>query len=881
MALAIFSVLEEVSHKMLSQGPLEFFVHHNTLHAFEGESFQSGLENGQVLYGAKVYKSTSEYKTNFDQGLIEEVYIQKRLQEHFAHLKGDQTEIIKLARSLLFTPSQENPVFSPAPNSLFLGPHRQKKEFYKETYLRDFAINIDDSISHTLLTFFASYFDQGYSYWPMPDRDKGMLSCYKAFIRANQALAASWMAPLAARLKNFETANIERSIGELLEDMHLDEQHWADYLFSIGYRYKGWGALNLSFLENKEWNRNPDNVKANFAEFMAILLLTELAILENIAATTEGFVKPAVPRLVFIQEYSDEFMAALNQQFTSTNRDLVQKIATHFRDIDRQYILQCAYEDSFYQKFLQSFADRQKRVHILPHTEIPKFQAITCIDDREESFRRYIEEVEPRAETLSVAGHFGLDIRYRGIFNAFPRALCPNIVTPTKNVAEELLENKNLRQFIGMWADFLWLDATGSKGLIRGYFMQFIVSIFAFFPLALSIFSPRLAAIIRKKVRLGLSTRLKTALRFQENEIDQGMKMADQINYAKNLLKTIGLTERFSPCIFLLGHGSASLNNPHENAYNCGACGGGRGAPNSRLMAKIINTKEVREGLKAFNIVIPDSTTFVGGYHNTCSDELIFFDTPKTEAFSSAIASMQTAAYLNSKERCRRFDDVKLSINDQSAISHVLSRASDYRQPRPEYNHATNAFCVVGPRELTRNLFMDRRAFLVSYNSKGDPQGEVLRNIMSAVGPVCSGINLEYYFSYVDNEVLGCGTKLPHNVTSLLGVMNGYESDLQLGLSAQMVEIHDPYRLMVVVAAPLDVVNNIIETLPSFTRLVKNQWIHLRVFEPTDKKLYSYEKGQFVELSFAGNSPIVKNNHSAFVGRRGSCEFASIGEERA
>ena len=54
-----------------------------------------------------------------------------------------------------------------------------------------------------------------------------------------------------------------------------------------------------------------------------------------------------------------------------------------------------------------------------------------------------------------------------------------------------------------------------------------------------------------------------------------------------------------------------------------------------------------------------------------------------------------------------------------------------------------------------------------------------------------AGINLEYFFSSVDNEVYGCGTKLPHNVTGLLGVMNGHQGDLRTGLPLQMVELHD------------------------------------------------------------------------------------------
>src|SRR5205814_7659413 len=113
--------------------------------------------------------------------------------------------------------------------------------------------------------------------------------------------------------------------------------------------------------------------------------------------------------------------------------------------------------------------------------------------------------------------------------------------------------------------------------------------------------------------------------------------------------------------------------------------------------------------------------------------------------------------------------------------------------------HATSALCIVGRRNRTRGLFLDRRAFLVSYDPSRDDDGAILARIMAAVVPVVAGINLEYYFSYIDPTGYGCGTKLPHNVTSLLGVMDGAQSDLRTGLPWQMVEIHEPTRLAIVV----------------------------------------------------------------------------------
>src|SRR5204862_3036674 len=108
-----------------------------------------------------------------------------------------------------------------------------------------------------------------------------------------------------------------------------------------------------------------------------------------------------------------------------------------------------------------------------------------------------------------------------------------------------------------------------------------------------------------------------------------------------------------------------------------------------------------------------------------------------------------------------------------------------------------------------------------------DHDDAILARIMAAVVPVVAGISLEYYFSYVDPAGYGSGTKLPHNVTSLLGVMDGAQSDLRTGLPWQMVEIHEPTRLAMVVEGSRDGLRRVVEASPIIDRLVRNCWIWL------------------------------------------------------
>jgi uncharacterized protein len=171
-------------------------------------------------------------------------------------------------------------------------------------------------------------------------------------------------------------------------------------------------------------------------------------------------------------------------------------------------------------------------------------------------------------------------------------------------------------------------------------------------------------------------------------------------------------------------------------------------------------------------------------------------------------------------------------------LIHVQARAADLAQPRPEYGHASNAACVVGRRCRTRGLYLDRRAFLVSYDPSRDPDGAILQPLLAAVVPVVAGINLEYLFGYLDPRGYGCGTKLPHNVAGLVGVMDGAQSDLRTGLPWQMLEIHEPVRLTIVVEARPAVLRHVLQRDSFLRDQVRHGWIVLAALDPEGETLY-------------------------------------------
>jgi len=189
---------------------------------------------------------------------------------------------------------------------------------------------------------------------------------------------------------------------------------------------------------------------------------------------------------------------------------------------------------------------------------------------------------------------------------------------------------------------------------------------------------------------------------------------------------------------------------------------------------------------------------------------------------------LQQASSLAREKRAER-----LGIKNQASIKNaVLRRANDWSQVRPEWGLAgCNAF-VVAPRTRTLGVDLEGKAFLHSYSWQDDSNFGVLETIMTAPMIVTSWINLQYYASTVDNDRLGAGNKTLHNVTSGLGVFEGAGGDLRIGLPLQSVHDgnqyqHMPQRLNVIIEAPLQAVNDILEKHSNVKQLCDNEWILL------------------------------------------------------
>lgn len=403
---------------------------------------------------------------------------------------------------------------------------------------------------------------------------------------------------------------------------------------------------------------------------------------------------------------------------------------------------------------------------------------------------------------------------------------------------------------------------------------------------------PRLTARLRARFK-GIVHTSTTRLKLERSDPipgpqgpQVGYTLEEMTNIGEKVLRDIGLLSGFSRLIFVIGHGSTSMNNPHESAHDCGACGGSRGGPNGRALAQILNEPRVRDALDKRGIHIPLDTHFVGAMHNTSSEQLTLADfdllpSERRADFEKANRDLETACNRDAHERARRFDSAPLNLTLDGARRHMEGRAEDLSQVRPEWGHATNALCIVARRERTRGLFLDRRAFLNSYDPTQDEENAtVLTRTLQAVFPVCGGINLEYYFSHVDNPGYGCGTKLPHNITSLLGVMDGAGSDLRTGLPWQMVEIHEPVRLLFVLETRPEVILGIFDRNPVQARFARNEWIQLALLDPDSPTIRFFKNGSFeVYQPQSATLPRASSSINWYRGWRDHLEFAQIGRE--
>jgi uncharacterized protein YbcC (UPF0753/DUF2309 family) len=522
-----------------------------------------------------------------------------------------------------------------------------------------------------------------------------------------------------------------------------------------------------------------------------------------------------------------------------------------------------AYERNYREKIFNAVEQNRGRGRWRTRDSRPSAQITFCMDDREEGIRRHLEELDPGIETLGAAGFFGVAINWRSLDDSSDTPLCPIVVTPAHAVYEQAkqdqhdAENRHIKRrgFRLRIKDLLHLETR--RNIVSSGLLIALSAPFALLTLIAKTLVPgRFGTWVQdRRDRIDLPVDTLVQINAQSDEpatIEnprQGFTDEEQADRVENFLRTIGLVSGFAPFVIMMGHGSSSQNNPHMAAYDCGACSGRHGGPNARAFAAMANRAEVRSLLAQRGVHIPEDTVFLGAEHNTCDEVIEWYDMAQlsgeqSRAWQTINERLDQACRLSAHERSRRFMSASTDMNVQAALKHVIARSYDFSQARPELGHATNATAFIGRRSLSQGAFFDRRAFLISYDPSTDPDGKIVEAILLAAGPVGAGINLEYYFSTVNNDEYGCGTKVVHNLTGLFGVMEGAGSDLRTGLPLQMIEIHEAMRLLVIVEAKTEILGEIYARQPIIEELVGNRWIQLAAIDPDSGEITLFVAGK-------------------------------------
>jgi uncharacterized protein YbcC (UPF0753/DUF2309 family) len=802
-------VLHELKHYLPAQGPLKDFVHHNTLHAFQNLKFFDALHRASEIFGYRVSFSLREYRALHQSAKINDDIINRVIER------------------------------SKGPGSVENWKPKMVSEHYhssriprigqlRANWKRHYRIDMDSLVHPTLFRVICSYLDQGIALWNFPDTPAGLLDSIRELER--NSFSSFFRSKRAKKI----LLDGKRSIRGLLDLLVKDRSLYKHYLFDQQFAHQGWSGIVANVEDNP--NALLDSKRISLHDIIYFELLLEIDALDS----TFG-----------------EIWSPLSLKIKAKPVDLFAPVVRNELD-DVLSLWQEAFEWTYYDQVLSAIGS-PKPVNFDTTPKSKSFQVVVCVDDRGFSFRHYLERIDRQCETFGSPGFFNVEFFFQPINGKFYTKLCPANVTP-KYLIKEVGSIEVVDRDVHL--------AKHSHTLFRGWLVTQTLGFISALRLIKNIFMPAASAVtsssfahMNKVAELTIENK---NVEDKENGLQIGFTVAEMAERVEGLLRSIGLVHDFAPIIYIIGHGSSSVNNPHYAAYDCGACAGRPGSVNARVMCYMANHPEVRSILANGGLLIPETTKFVGALHDTTRDEIEFFDENSLNEslkilHKSNIEVFHKALDANSKERSRRFAFVNTRKPAEAVHEKVKLRSVSLFEPRPELNHATNAVCVFGHRDLTKHLFLDRRAFLNSYDYTLDPEGKQLLRAITPIGPVCGGINLEYFFSRVDNQKMGAGSKLPHNVMGLFGVANGIEGDLRPGLPIQMTEVHDPVRLLLIVHHYRRVVLNTIRQSVDVYEWYANNWINLVVFDPMDQKLYRFLEGEFIEYHPLQHVPTIDN----------------------
>jgi uncharacterized protein YbcC (UPF0753/DUF2309 family) len=433
----------------------------------------------------------------------------------------------------------------------------------------------------------------------------------------------------------------------------------------------------------------------------------------------------------------------------------------------------------------------------------PAAQLVFCIDVRSEPYRRLLEH-HHEIETYGFAGFFGLPVTIDGDQGRRPH--CPPLLSPSLHAHPARPQTTSRFSEWGAFVQHALGSPIASLSHVEAWGLTYLARL-------ISNASPT------------ATTRTPNSWR----PVTLDVPLEQRVELATAILHNTSLTRPLARLVVFVGHGSHVTNNAQGAGLACGACAGHSGAPNAMLAAQLLNDPEVRSRLAETKYAVDPDVVFVAAEHDTMTDSVrLLSDAPDSHQ-AELEALKNKLDHTSAKRRQQRLGG---NVTAQHALETLTRKANDFAETQPEWGLAGNAAFLVGSRDLSRAVPLDGRAFLHSYDGILDTDGSVLEMILTAPAIVGSWINLQYYASSVAPEVFGAGRKTLHNPSSGVGIVEGGQGDLVVGLARESLvrdgsAAHHPLRLQLLVQASPERIVSIVSRNDSIRRLVVGQWLHL------------------------------------------------------
>lgn len=643
----------------------------------------------------------------------------------------------------------------------------------------------------------------------------------KDMLPENQSMFAAWRKFTENKNKdwfdiiNGNSDDVILFIENIAKELNISDVIMQAYITNILWQLKGWAGY-IKWQENYSYNNLVKN-KACMADIVAIWLANELYIVKKNQKKLDGI-------YVFDEKIKDVLSAEIPLVFELKDAFNVQGLninpeALVMNYYDIIWIWQNAYELLYHDKLINKL-----RINLNTHIFNKKkndAQLVFCIDVRSEGIRRHLEK-QGNYATYGYAGFFGLAFKLDNKSNNKISYQCPALINPNLHLE---MQSEVDHRYVSLREEIGKTFSKIKKGILSPFIFFESIGFLSFFRL------------IGKNYFPGYLSRADSFIK--DKEKDYKLSFIEQVgieqakNFAKKLLVDLALKDNISSLVVLCGHGATTSNNPYQAGLDCGACGGNSGLSNAIIACDLLNNTEVRTALINDGFNIQDDCIFIAALHDTTTDVITWHYDPN-------IISADNFAKLAILKKdiviaCKKLTKERLSTLEGEKNLH--RRAASWSELMPEWGLAGNAAMIVAPREISKKLNLERRVFLHSYEPSADEDGTILESILLAPVIVANWINMQYYFSTVDEINYGSGNKAIHNIVGGIGVMEGNISDLKFGLPIQSIRcrnrlMHSPIRLLLVIYAAQHQVDAIIQKHKILRNLINGEWIKLHVISP-------------------------------------------------